>query len=65
MARTFKDRPWRLGGDRHKYVIVANHGRHGKFTTSMRRARRREEKQLLNYGGDVPPKSKFRYLYFD
>ena len=32
MSRTLKDRPWRLGGDRHKWVIVADHGAHGKFT---------------------------------
>lgn len=66
MSRTLKDRPWRLGGDRHKWVIVANHGAHGKFTTEMRRARRREEKQLLAGGEErMPRKSRWRYMYFD
>lgn len=66
MSRTLKDRPWRLGGDRHKWVIVANHGAHGKFTTEMRRARRREENQLLADGEKrMPRKSRWRYMYFD
>ncbi len=66
MSRTKKDRPWRLGGDRHKWHIVANHGAHGKFTTAMRRLRRREEMALLASGEErMPPKSRWRYEYFD
>lgn len=65
MGKTHKDRPWRLGGHRHKWCICANHGAHGKFTTSRRRARRREEESDLRRYGEVSPRSRFRYEWFD
>ncbi|MDO5358724.1 MAG: hypothetical protein Q4E80_05010 [Slackia faecicanis] len=66
MSRTRKDRPWRLGGDRHKWVTAANHGAHGKFTAMMRRKRRREENLLVRSGEERPsPRSRWRYEYFD
>ena len=65
MSRTYKDRPWRLGGNRHRWFIVANHGAHGKFTRLMRRRRRAEEREELSRNGEVPPRSRWRYEYFD
>mgnify|MGYP006934868302 CR=1 FL=1 len=66
MSRTRKDRPWHLGGDRHAWVTVSNHGAHAKFTTAMRRKRRREENLVVKMGEEKPsPRSRWRYEYFD
>lgn len=65
MSRTAKDRPWHLGGQRHKWHICANHGAHGKFATAMRRARRRQERRELRKTGDPHRKSRWRYYWFD
>lgn len=65
MGKTWKDRPWRLGGNRHKWYIASHHGEHGKFTRLMRRRRRHEEALYLKDHGEVPRRSRFRYEYFD
>lgn len=65
MGKTAKDMPWELGGQRHRWCIVSNHGSHGKFTTAMRRGRRREEVRELERTGEVPRRSAWRYKYFD
>lgn len=66
MSRTCKDRPWRLGGDRHAWVTTSNHGAHAKFTAAMRRKRRREENLMVKMGEEkLSPRSRWRYKYFD
>lgn len=65
MSRTYKDRPYRLGGKQHRYICCNCHGAHGKFTRLMRRLRRRAEMRELRMNGDVPPKTYHRYMYFD
>ncbi len=66
MSRTHKDRPWRLGGDRHKWMTAANHRAHSKFTAAMRRKRRRKESPLVRNGEEKPsPRSRWRHEYFD
>lgn len=65
MSRTHKDKPWRLGGNKHKWWIAANHGAHGKFTRQMRRAARRCSNAQVRQGETPYRKSKFNYEYFD
>lgn len=66
MSRTWKDRPYRLGGDRHRWYCVDNHGSHGKFTTLMRRLTRRFLKQELDRDPDsAAKKSPHQKEYFD
>lgn len=31
MSRTYKDKPYSLGGSRHKWYIADNHNIHGKL----------------------------------
>lgn len=66
MSRTEKDKPWRCGGNRHKWVIASRTGNHGRFTRRMRRRRRYAEKRELQITGERPStKSKLRYVWFD
>lgn len=66
MSRTYKDKPYHLGGQRHKYYVVNNHGSHGKFTKEMRRKTRSDLKnQLLKHGDLIVIKSKYQTEYFD
>ncbi len=65
MSRTYKDKPWKLGGNNHKWRIVANHGAHGKFTRQMRRAARRDLNAQVKAGQEPHRKSKHNYEYFD
>jgi len=65
MSRTYKDRPYHLGGNRHKWYVVSNHGSHGKFTREMRRAVRADLKNQFVRSEDLITKSKYRHLYFD
>lgn len=66
MSRTWKDRPWRLGGNRHRYYCVSNHGSHGKFTRLMRRLTRAFLKRSLQSDPDLAEKRSYRErMYFD
>lgn len=66
MSRTFKDRPYKYGGDRHKYFCCNNHGSHGKFVRLMSRLRRRHLQRSMQADPDMAEKrSHWRYLYFD
>lgn len=65
MSRTFKDKPYHLGGNQHKYCVVNNHGSHGKFTKEMRKATRADLKNKFSRDGELVHKSKHQYEYFD
>lgn len=66
MSRTWKDKPYRLGGDRHKYFCVNNHGSHGKFTRLMRRLTRAFLRQEMQRDPDSAAKrSPWQKEYFD
>lgn len=65
MSRTYKDRPYKLGGDRHKYYCVSNHGSHGKFTRLMRRLARKDLNRQLQQTGDLISKSRYQKEYYD
>lgn len=66
MSRTLKDRPYRLGGDRHRYVIADCHNQHGKFKRLMSRLARRELGREFKKDMDgAPKKSKWMWFYFD
>jgi len=65
MSRTYKDRPYKLGGDRHKYYCVSNHGSHGKFTRLMRRLARKDLNRQLQQTGDLISKSHYQKEYYD
>lgn len=66
MSRTHKDRPWRLGGDRHKWFCTDNHGQHGRFTKIMSRLARRElDREFRDDPDCAPKKSKWWHMYFD
>ena len=65
MSRTYKDRPWRLGGDRHKWFTVSNHGSHGSFTRMCRRLVRRSLDRHLTREGELLRDVPAAHLYFD
>ena len=66
MSRTWKDRPWRLGGNRHRYYCVSNHGSHGKFTRLMRKLTRAFLRQEMQRDPDSAAKrSPWQKEYFD
>lgn len=66
MSRTWKDRPYSLGGDRHKWCIVSNHGSHGKFTKLMRRLRRAFLKREVRDNPDeAATRTPYDRMYFD
>lgn len=65
MSRTYKDRPYKLGGDRHKYYCISNHGSHGKFTRLMRRLARKDLNRQLQQTGDLISKSRYQKEYYD
>lgn len=65
MSRTYKDRPYKLGGDRHKYYCVNNHSSHGKFTRLMRRLARKDLNRQLQQTGDLISKSRYQKEYYD
>ncbi len=65
MSRARKDKPWRLGGNNHKWWIAANHGAHGKFARQMRRAARRDFDAQVKIDEKPHRKSKYNYEYFD
>lgn len=65
MSRTYKDRPYKLGGDRHKYYCISNHGSHGKFTRLMRRLARKDLNRQLQQTGDLIFKSRYQKEYYD
>ena len=65
MSRTWKDKPYHLGGQKHKYYVVNNHGSHGKWTKEMRRKVRNDLKSQCLRFQDLIKKSKYRYEYFD
>lgn len=65
MSRTFKDKPYHLGGQRHKYVVVNNHGSHGKWTKEKRQATRADLKRQFERTGELITKSKYQKEYFD
>lgn len=66
MSRTWKDKPYRLGGDRHKYFCVSNHGSHGKFTKLMRRLTRAFLRREMIRDPDSAAKKSYRQKeYFD
>lgn len=65
MSHTHKDLPYRLGGHQTKYFCVSNHGSHGSFTKQMRRQARRELDRALYQTGELLPKTKYQYFYFD
>ncbi len=64
MSRTYKDKPYSLGGSRHKWYTADNHNSHGKFTRLMSRLARRELDRSVS-NGELIKKSKFGYYYFD
>lgn len=65
MSRTRKDRPWRLGGQRHRYYVSGEHGQHARFKRAMKRMRRRYCDRWVMRHDDVPGKSWHQYMYFD
>lgn len=66
MSRTWKDRPYRLGGKRHKYYIANSHGSHGKFTRLMRRLTRAFLKREVRMDPDsAQEKSHYQKDYYD
>ena len=65
MSRTYKDRPYKLGGDRHRYNCVSNHNSHGKFTRLMRRLARKDLNRQLQQTGDLISKSHYQKEYYD
>lgn len=66
MSRTWKDKPWRLGGNRHRYYCVSNHGSHGKFTRLMRRLTRAFLKREVWRDPDsAQEKSHYQKDYYD
>lgn len=66
MSRTWKDRPWRLGGSQHRYFCVNNHGSHGKFTRLMRRLTRAFLKREVRMDPDsAQEKSPYQKEYYD
>lgn len=66
MSRTHKDKPYRLGGDRHRWYCCDNHGSHGKFTRLMSRLARRDlNRSFLDDPDSAVSKSRREYEYFD
>lgn len=65
MSRTYKDKPYSLGGSRHKWYIADNLNSHGKFTRLMSRLARRELDRSVFTNGKLIKKSKFSYYYSD
>lgn len=65
MSRTYKDRPYSLGGHRTKYFCVNNHGSHGRFTRECRVHERRYLDRWLDRYGELVRHSPLYRLYFD
>ncbi len=66
MSRTYKDKPYAYGGDRHKYYCVNNHSSHSKFVRLMSRLRRRELDRSFKLDADhAITKSPREKEYFD
>lgn len=66
MSRTFKDRPYRLGEKRHRWLCVQRHYSHGKFTKLMRRLARAYLSREFRRDPDCAPKrSVYEHLYYD
>lgn len=63
MSRTFKDKPYRLGGQRHPYYCTDD--RHAAFTRQCRRRARRRANMQLHTGIEPPPKYPCQYEYWD
>lgn len=65
MSRTWKDRPYRLGGSRHRWLCCDSGRTHAQFVRIMSRLRRRAEMESLRRHGEVPKRTRHRYKYFD
>lgn len=63
MARTRKDRPYRLGGKRTRYYISPKG--HAKFTKQCRRKARGKADQELRKGIEPEPKYAVEEEYYD
>lgn len=63
MSRTDKDLPWKLGGNRHKYLTSDKH--HAWFTREMRRRIRKKAKAALRRGEEPAPRDPLAHEYFD
>lgn len=63
MSRTRKDRPYELGGQRHRYY--ASEKGHAKFTRSCRRIARAKAETALRKGAEPEPKYPVEEEYFD
>lgn len=63
MSRTFKDRPYRLGGQKHPYYVAPDG--HAEFTRQCRRQARAQAKAALRSGVEPEPRYPGMYAYFD
>lgn len=64
MARTFKDRPYELGGDRHPHVLANLRG-YPKHKRSTRRRARMAANTDLRIKDDAEPKYPVESEYYD
>ena len=63
MSRTYKDAPYELGGQRHKYAVGETH--HAWFTRHCRRVARKLAKRALKKGEEPQPVYPVQRSYFD
>ena len=63
MSRTVKDRPWSLGGDKHKYWVTPTG--HAKFTRQCHQMARTQAKRDLRRGVEPSPVYPVEREYFD
>ena len=63
MSRTYKDKPYHLGGQRHKYYCSPNG--HAAFTRFARRQARHDLNRQFKSTGELILKSRWDYIYFD
>lgn len=63
MSRTYKDRPFRLGGNRHPYFT--SESAHAWFTRNCRRVARAKARNDLRNGREPQPVYPVEREYFD
>lgn len=63
MSNTYKDKPERLGGQKHKYCCGSKN--HGRFTRDMRRQTRHDLNRQFARTGELITKSRWQYAYYD
>lgn len=63
MSNTFKDKPYEMGGQRHKYYITERW--HAWFTRDCRRKARAQAKNDLRHDREPQPVYPIESAYYD